>query len=411
MKILLLPAYSYPEQCASSQLSEDRNKAFVDAGFSMEVYTPMPTRGVTDKEREKYKKKKIEVLEDGKLIIHRFSLFKETSSAMKRALRYFLCCLIQFYKGSIAKDVDLIYVSSTPPIQGAMAALLKKVKKVPFVYNLQDIFPDSLVGTGLAKKNSFLWKIGRKIENFTYRNADKIIVISEDFKRNIMEKGVPEEKIEVVYNWVDEEKISPISREENPLFDELGLSRDGFYIVYAGNMGNAQDIDVILNAAKILKKNDDIRFALFATGGLKEYYVKLANEQGLTNVIFYPLQPIEKVSQVYSLGNAAIISCKRGFGGSAIPSKTWSIMSCGTAVLCCFDEDADLQRIVTENKAGVFVPAGKAQLLVDAIINLSIDPILSLELGANGRNFILNNLTKKIGTDRYVDIMKTFIDK
>ena len=91
------------------------------------------------------------------------------------------------------------------------------------MYNLQDIFPDSLAGTGLAKKGGLLWKIGRVIENFTYRNADKIIVISEDFKRNIMAKGVPEEKIVVVYNWVDEEAVKHVPREENKLFDAYGL--------------------------------------------------------------------------------------------------------------------------------------------------------------------------------------------
>ncbi len=98
--------------------------------------------------------------------------------------------------------------------------MVKKFRHIPIVYNLQDVFPDSLVGTGLAKKGGLLWKIGRVIENFTYRNADKIIVISEDFKRNIMAKGVPEEKIEVIYNWVDENAIVPVKEEDNDLFDE-----------------------------------------------------------------------------------------------------------------------------------------------------------------------------------------------
>lgn len=102
-----------------------------------------------------------------------------------------------------------------------MAVFIKKCRKIPFVYNLQDIFPDSLVGTGMTKKGSFLWRIGRIIENFTYRNADKIIVISEDFKRNIMAKGVPEEKIEVIYNWIDENEVVPIAKDVNPLYHEL----------------------------------------------------------------------------------------------------------------------------------------------------------------------------------------------
>lgn len=98
--------------------------------------------------------------------------------------------------------------------------MVKMFTQQPIVYNLQDIFPDSLVGTGLAKKGGLLWKIGRVIEDFTYKHADKIIVISEDFKKNIMAKGVPEDKIVVVYNWVDQNAVVNVPREKNKLFDK-----------------------------------------------------------------------------------------------------------------------------------------------------------------------------------------------
>ena len=200
VRILYLPAYFYPETAASSYLGENRNQAFADAGFEMDAYTPMPCRGISKELREEYKKKRIEELYDGKMTLHRFYMFAEGRNPILRALRYIFCWIAQGWKGLCAKNVDCIYLASTPPIQGMLGAFLKKRKKVPFVYNLQDIFPDSLVGTGLAKKGGLLWKIGRVIEDFTYRNADKIIVISEDFKKNIMEKGVPEEKIVLVYN-------------------------------------------------------------------------------------------------------------------------------------------------------------------------------------------------------------------
>ena len=99
--------------------------------------------------------------------------------------------------------------------------MVKKIKKIPMIYNLQDIFPDSLVASDLTRKGSLLWKIGRKIENFTYKNADKIIVISEGFKKNIMEKGVPESKIEVIYNWVDENEVIAVERNSNILLNAI----------------------------------------------------------------------------------------------------------------------------------------------------------------------------------------------
>ena len=184
----------------------------------MVSYTPSPCRGIDAETCKKYKRIKREERLDGHLIVHRFSMFAEGENPVFRALRYALCTVKQFNRGVFAKDAhscNVMFVASTPPIQGAMAAMVKKCRRdhIPFVYNLQDIFPDSLVGTGLAKKDGLLWKIGRRIENFTYRNADKIIVISQDFKRNIMAKGVPEEKIEVIYNWVDENAITPVKDE------------------------------------------------------------------------------------------------------------------------------------------------------------------------------------------------------
>ena len=155
---------------------------------------------------------------------------------------------------------------------------------MPYVYVLQDIFPDSLAGTGLAKRDGILWKIGRVIENITYRNADRIIVISDDFKKNIMAKGVPEEKIVVVYNWVDENAVTPVAKGENELYDELGIDREKFSVVYAGNFGYAQNIDVILAAAERLMDVEDMQFLMFGTGGLVEDYKKIAREKGLKNM-------------------------------------------------------------------------------------------------------------------------------
>lgn len=183
-------------------LGQNRNQAFADAGFEMHIFTPTPTRGVTKEMREVYKRnKREEELYGGALKVHRFNLYSEGKNPLLRALRYFLLCCILFWKGTTNKHVrkaDVIFVGCTPPILGACTALVKKFIKVPFFYNLQDIFPDSLAGAGLAKKGGIVWKIGRVIENFTYKHTDKIIVISEDFKRKIMAKGVPEEKIEVV---------------------------------------------------------------------------------------------------------------------------------------------------------------------------------------------------------------------
>lgn len=410
MKVLDLPAYFYPERMSSSHLDDSLREAFAKAGIEMAIYCPTPTRGISPELRKEYKGKKSEKMFGGMATVHRLSLYGEGTNPLLRALRYAIACVMQFNRTIFAKDArecDVMFITSTPPIKGAMAGIAKVFNRKPIVYNLQDVFPDSLVGAGLARKDGLLWKIGRKIESFTYRNADKIIVISEDFKRNIMSKGVPEYKIEVVYNWVDENAVLPVSDEENELFEEFGISRNKFRVVYAGNLGNAQNIEMIIEAAKCLLLNPDIEFVIFGTGGLEEEIKAAKEREQLENLKILPLQPYERVPKVYGLGHVCIVSCKPGLGGAAMPSKTWSIMSSGRAVLASFDE-GELKDILVNNDCGVFTHAGNIDEFVTSIRTLSINPDRCREMGANARRFILDNLTKEVGTRKYVDVIKSF---
>ena len=408
MKILLLPPYFKPEQMASSHLNDHRYCAFSQMGYKMLLYTPTPTRGVSDEMRAEYSARKHEVMYNGMMEVYRFSMFREGSNPIQRALRYVFCWCAQFWKGLRAKDIDLIYLASTPPIQGVLGGLLKKIKKVPFVYNLQDIFPDSLAGTGLAKKGGLLWKIGRVIENFTYRNADKIIVISEDFKRNIMAKGVPEEKIVVVYNWVDEEAVKHVPREENKLFDMYGLDRKKFYITYSGNIGLTQNMDMLLEVAKELETEEpDIQFVLIGEGAYKKRVQEIIAEKNIGNVALLPFQPYEDISHVFSLGDAGLVISKPGVGENSVPSKTWSILSASRPVLANIDEN-ELKSIVAENQCGIFTKAGDKEAFKQAILDLYHDREHCEQLGRNGREFILKNLTRAVGTQKYVDVIKSF---
>lgn len=416
MKLLSFNAYYTPEFAASLFLEEDIAEGFAKAGLDNEMYVPVPSRGVSDEVREEYKHKKEEIFFDGKLRVVRYDLMKEGKNPILRALRYFLQNYKQYKCGIHAKDIDAIFCGSTPPTQGLMAGrvkkkLWKKYKKyVPFVYNLQDVFPDSLVGTGLAKKGGLFWRIGRRIEDATYKNADKIIVISQDFKKNLLAKGVPEDKIEVVYNWVDTMRIAPVKKEDNPLYDEFGISKNDFNVVYAGNLGNAQNVILLIEAAKKLNNQKGIRFIIFGTGGMEQDLKNEIAVNHLENVKMLPLQPVERVPFVYSLGDVCVVACKAGLGGSAMPSKTWSIMACESAVIANFDE-GELKQIIENNGCGVFTKAGDVNAFSEAIVQLSQYPQECEKMGQNGRCFVMENLEKEKCTKRYADIITSIAKK
>ena len=414
MKILKLPAYYDPEKTASAHLVKDIEDVYIAEGFEFDIYVSTPTRGVSDELRKRYKKIKYEEKCDGKIKIHRFSMSREGKNPILRAIRYFRVNFKQYLRGKKAKDIDIIMAGSTPPTQGILCAAVKKKlskkykRDIPLIYNLQDIFPDSLVHTGLAKRDGLLWKIGRRIEDKTYRAADKIVVISEGFKQNIMAKGVPEEKIVIIENWIDTNEVVNIPREENKLFDKYDLPRDKFYITYSGNVGHTQNMDMLLDTAKrIAEVNGNIMFIILGEGATKTHVSERVNAEKIENVILLPFQDYADISHVFSLGDMGLIISKKGVGSNSVPSKTWSIMSASRPVLASFDKDGDLDRVITDNDCGICVAPEDTEGFYNAILSCYENRERLAEMGKNGRTYVTTNLTKEIGTHKWVELIKS----
>ena len=149
MKLLRLRAYYEPECVAGTHMYKDIDEAFSSAQISCYDVTPMPTRGISNKVRNEYKHLKKEIKYDGYIVVRRFAMMKEGRNPLQRAIRYLLCNIAEYNIGCKAKDIDIVYCASTPPTQGMLGALVAKKlsrksgKKVPFIYELQDVFPDS----------------------------------------------------------------------------------------------------------------------------------------------------------------------------------------------------------------------------------------------------------------------------
>lgn len=406
MKVIFPFSYYYPEQCAGIFVVDDLMHRLAAEGDESVIYVPTPTRNV--REGVEWKRKEIHC--DDKMVVKRFRMYGEGKNPLLRALRYCFCELVYLHH-LLCDKYDVAFIDSTPPIQGLKLPIVRLFRKCPVVYNAQDLFPDTLSGTGLAKKGGLLWKIGSWVARVTFNNTDKIIAISEDIKRTLVEeKGIPADKVVVVYNWVDSDAVVPIAKEENPLFEEFGLNREKFHVVYAGNLGNAQNINIVVDAAARLRDNENVEFVVFGSGGLESDIRARIETEGLKNLRLLPLQPVERVKYVYSLGDVCLVSCKEGLGGSAMPSKTWSILSCGRPVLANFDE-GELQMILTKNQLGVFTKAGDLEGFVEAISQLAAEPEKCEKMGARGRQFILDNLTKDAGTRKYAEVLRSVCKK
>ena len=410
MKILIPDAYFWPEKIAFTHLEKDLIRLFIKEGHSVTVLCPIPTRGIDNSTRIEFKNRLKDRI-DGVDVI-RFWSPQEGHNPLVRALRYLWCNFKQLQIGKQLTETDIIFAVSTPPTQGLMASEMKKSlskhtkRYVPLVYSLQDVFPDSLVNAGLAKENDVAWKLGRIIEDKTYQNSDAIVVISEEMKRNILRKGVKEEKISLISNWIDFEMTNSIDRIDNKLMDELGIPKEKKIVLYAGNFGETQGGKIIIDVAAKLKKEKDILFVIFGGGSGYKKVKDIAEK--LDNVMTFDLQPIERVSEVYSMGDVVLITCKPGTGRASMPSKLWSIMACNRRIVASFDIDSDLCRLIDKLEAGRCVEPGDSEAVAEAIL---------LELSNeknndyNSREKAMALASKEACTKAYLNVLKTTLVK
>lgn len=406
MKVLVFSPYFTPEIAASMYLFEDIYRCVAERGHTVELYVPTPTRGIDQETRKMYQKRKTEIRHDGRMVIHRIAMYREGKNAVLRAIRYFLVNIACIWKG-LKTTGDIIFAPSTPPTQGMMINIIGALKHIPTVYNVQDVFPDSMVNSGMTHKGSFLWKIGRKIENYSYSHAKHIVVISEDFKNNLLEKKVPEEKITVIPNWADLSGIFPVPREENKLISNFQLDPSCFYVTYSGNIGLSQNMDLLLEAAKILEHEiSELRFVIIGDGADKERVQARVADEAIKNVIMLPFQPYEDIAHVFSLGDIGMIISKPGIGGSSVPSKTFNILAASCPILASFDKQSELCQLLEKYHCGMIAEADSLDQFLSGIRYLYNNPEIRKQLGQNGMQYVSDNLSFEKPANHYVDVLE-----
>jgi glycosyltransferase involved in cell wall biosynthesis len=406
MKIAILTGYYDPEITAETHLLLNLANDFVKFNAEVIVITSFPTRGIDEKTRRKYKSVYEETTSNKVKILRVGVKLKEGNNFILRTLRYILISYA-IYRAAKKIKPSVYLVTSTPPFLGIVGGFLSKI--APTVYNLQDLFPDSLITTKKSKENTFIFKLFRKLERYTYKNNNHILTISEDFKKSVLSKGVPEEKISIVYNWIDTNTVNPVNRIDNKLFNKYSLDPNSFYVTYCGNIGHTQNLEMVIDVAKRLENTiPDIRFVFIGDGAWRNNIIEYIKKQNSGNVKLLPFQPYESISSVYSLGDVSLVCSKKSVGINSLPSKTWSIMSAASAVLCSFDENSELCSIVNRADCGICVPPEDDVELENAIKFLYNDRKRTEKYGINGRQYVIKNLSRDYGTQAYFKVLKRF---
>ena len=270
----------------------------------------------------------------------------DKSSTLKRLLTWvgaFVHLLWVVWRRS--KHCHLVLVSN-PPLNVFVPLFTRK----KFSFIVYDLYPDSLFSQGFVKRNSFLGRWWMTKNKQIFAKADCVFTLSEDMKKAVAQY-VAEDKIKIVYNWAHNEHIRPIDKKENVFLTELKL-QDKFIVLYSGNMGMTHDIDVLVDVADRLKENEKIHFLFIGEGAKKAVVEEKVARYGLKNCSVLPYQPLEGLP--YSMGAAdlAVVTTDAKQSGLSVPSKTYTYLATGAALLCLAEDNTELARLTRERRIG-----------------------------------------------------------
>lgn len=342
--------------------------------------------------------------------VHRVPLYpNHDKSAKKRILNYISFCISSFFFGLfMPKKFDVIYVYHPPMTVGFSAALISLFRRIPFVYDVQDLWPDTLRATGMLNNERILRLVGI-VCDWIYSRATKVVVLSPGFKAKLLERGVPANKVEVIYNWCDEDALSATGKA--PLDVNIANKlQNRFNVLFAGTMGNAQALDTVLEAARILHTKEPRVQFVFVGGGIDVPRLKaLVAERSIQNVLFVPRLPMSEVGVLLKACDVLLVHLKAdALFKITVPSKTQAYMAMGKPILMAVEGDA--AELVTRAGCGICVPSQNVNALVDAALALAAKSNAELEtMGSAGRDFYRKNLSMETGVQKFLDVFQNIL--
>lgn len=302
-------------------------------------------------------------------------------------------------------DYDMIFTQSSIYSFYTLWFARHYAKKRPLVFNSQDMFPGSAIANG-SMPQKWMQKIFYAMQKTAYKKATLITAISEDMKLKLIEQGVPEDKIRVIVNWYDDAAVREVAWEDNRFAEKYQLSRDKFYVQYAGTMGTNFNPDVILAAAEKLRDYPDIQFQMIGNGVRRDKFEKTARERGLDNIVFYPLQSQDMVSDVYSTCNVCLIPLKRGVIGNSVPSKAGLLMACRRVIINSVDKGSDYGELFEREKIGFTADIDEGDKVAESILALYRNPELCREYGDRAKAFGEAEYSRTVNTKKYIELFE-----
>lgn len=398
MKLLILSEFFYPDKSSTPKVLTELAEDMVEYGLDVDVITSKTSyKGENSdlKDKEKYKNINIKRV---------YSTEFNRNNFIGRIINYITFLISTFVSVILKKDYDCILMVSNPPILPIIGYLVNKIRQKPYIYLVHDVYPDIAVKVGAIKEQGIMFKSMSFINKKIFRSASKVIVLGQDMKQNLLDKGVPSNKIEIITNWADRKKIYKISKDNK--FSINNNINKTFNIVYTGNIGRFHDIETILDSALKLKDNNMIKFIFVGEGYKKKLIEDFTKKNNLKNIKLIGYQYGEDYNQLLNSANIFITTLDKGIEGLGVPSKTYSYLAAGKPIIAIMNLNSEIGSLVENEKLGIRVDSGESDKIVEYIINNIKDVNLYKKIEKNIFNIFEKKYERKIVTKEFYNLIK-----
>lgn len=279
---------------------------------------------------------------------------------------------------------DAVVAVCPPMTSGLVPGLLARRRALPLVIHVQDLQLDAARELGILRQPPVLAGLTR-LERHLFRQARAVTTISGAMAARLTAKGVPAPRLHVLPNWADLDNIRPAAR-DNLIRRELGLTSETI-VLYAGNLGEKQGLEVVLQAAALTRQNSSIRYLMVGEGAARARLMLLAQSLGLDNLIFLPLQSTGRFPLLLAAGDLHLVVQRQQAADLVMPSKLTNILAAGRPFIATTNPGTELARVATESRAGLMVPPAAADSLAQAVMRLAGDPTLREQMSGRGRKY------------------------
>ncbi len=400
MKISIHTMYFLPDFGSAPILINELASDLAARGYDVEVVTTIPRKRPPELKGLFFSRRR----RNG-FVVKRFWT-NTASNALGRLMAWNIYTAWTILNALTLRKGDILFLR-TPPLQlGLTGFLAAKLRGVRVVLNVQDIHPDLSIESGILRNRAAI-RFAQGLEKWVYGVADRILVIGEGFRKNLLDKGVPAGKLSIIPNWVDTDFLKPLPK-DNPVSRKYAL-HEKFVVMYSGTISISSNLALenVLEAAAAMRERKDVVFVIVGEGMKKAELQKRAEELGTDNVVFLPFQPYEDLPQLLASSDALLVPLDKEKSQMSVPSKLYNFLAAGRPILALAPPESEVAALIRETAGGDVVAPDDIPGIRKAVLGLQKDGEVRREMASNARRYVVDNFARNMIMDRYEALLRS----